>query len=588
MFRFLVRLFAVVGLLVVLAAIGLGALYWRMAERGPAVPDRIVLDLDLDRELIEHVPADPLAEILFGRETSLRDVVDALDRARSDPRVAGVVARLGADRFDMAAAQELRQAVLRFRESGRFALAYADSFGEFGPANSAYYAATGFDEIWMQPVGIWGVTGIAAQVPFLNEALERFGLRPEMEQRREYKSFANTFTETGFTEAHRAMTESLVEDLTGQLVATIAEGRGLAPEQVAGLIDRAPLLDREALEARLLDRLGYRDEVRASAAERAGAGAGAIELDDYLGEAGGPHAEGAGIALIYGVGSIAQGESGADPLFGGPSIGSDTVVRAFEEAIRDPEIRGILFRIDSGGGSAVASESIRRAVARARDAGKPVVVSMGSAAASGGYWIALAADEIVAQPATLTGSIGVLAGKIVTEELWDELGVNWGVVARSRNAGMWSSLSGYSESERSRLDALLDDIYGAFTARVAEARGLPAPAVDDVARGRVWTGNQAKALGLVDTIGGFDTALSSLRRRLGLPAEAALRIDEYPLPASRFERLLKIVAVRSGIADAARLSALLRPVLGGIEGAGTPAASRNALQAPPTGLDGLR
>lgn len=584
MFRFLVRLFAVVGLLVVLATVGLGILYWRFAGQEPTLPERIVLDLDLDRELIEHVPADPLAEALFGRETSLRDVVDALDRARTDPRVAGVVARLGADRFDMAAAQELRQAIARFRESGRFALAYADSFGEFGPANSAYYAASGFDEIWMQPVGIWGVTGIEARVPFLRDVLEKFGLHPEMEQRREYKSFANTFMETGFTEAHRAMTESLVDELTEQLVSGIAEGRRLPPDRVAALIDRAPLLDREAQDAGLLDRLGYRDEVRAAARDHAGTGAGTVELSDYLDRAGRPHAEGTGVALIYGVGTIGQGDSGVDPLFGGPSMGSDTIVRAFDEAIANPGIRGILFRIDSGGGSAVASESIRRAVARARDAGKPVVVSMGSAAASGGYWIALAANEIVAQPATLTGSIGVMAGKIVSEDLWDELGVNWGVVARSRNAGMWSSLSGYTESERSRLNTLLDDIYGAFTARVSEARRLPVPAVDDVARGRVWTGSQAKTLGLVDTVGGFDTALSALRRRIGLPAETPLRLEEYPLPASRLERLLKLVAMRSGVTELTRFAALLRPVLNGLEGA----VPRQTLQAPPTGLGGLR
>lgn len=584
MFRFLVRLFAVVGLLLVLVAAGLGFVYWRMVERGPALPDRIVLDLDLDRPLIEYVPTDPLAEVLFGRETTLRSVVDTLDRARTDPRVAGVVARLGSDGFDLATAQELRQAVARFRESGRFAFAYADSFGEFGPANSAYYAATAFDEIWMQPVGIWGVTGIAAQVPFLSEAFAKFGLRPEMEQRREYKSFANTFTQTGFTEAHRTMTESLVDDLTGQLVDGIAEGRGLPAEQVAGLIDRAPLLDREALEARLVDRLGYRDEVREAALRRAGGNAGSLDLSDYQDRVGEPETEGTGIAVIYGVGSIGQGESGADPLFGGPSMGSDTLVRAFDEAARASDIRGILFRIDSGGGSAVASESIHRAVRRAREAGKPVVVSMGSAAASGGYWIALGADEIVAQPGTLTGSIGVLAGKIVSEDLWDDLGVNWGVVARSRNAGMWSSLSGYSESERSRLNALLDDIYGAFTDRVAEARGLPAPAVDDVARGRVWTGGQAKTLGLVDTIGGFDTALESLRRRLGLPAGTALRLDEYPLPANRFERLLEMVAIRSGLADMVRLSTLARPLLDGLDGT----VARQALRVPPSGLEDLR
>ncbi|HSK39793.1 MAG TPA: S49 family peptidase, partial [Arenibaculum sp.] len=262
MFRFLVRLFAVVGLLVVLLAVGAGIAAYQVLTAERPVPERIVLELDLDRGLVEDVPADPVAEILFGRETTMRDLVDTLDRARRDPRVRGLVARLGGDRFSLAQAQELRAAVERFRDSGRFAVAFADTFGELGPGNVSYYLASGFAEVWLQPVGMVGLTGLSAEVPFLRDTLDMVGLTPALDHREEYKSFSNTFTERDLTPAHREMMESMVEELTGQLVAGIAGGRSLPREAVTALIDRAPLLDREAVEAGLVDRLGYLDEVR--------------------------------------------------------------------------------------------------------------------------------------------------------------------------------------------------------------------------------------------------------------------------------------------------------------------------------------
>ncbi|HEV7372809.1 signal peptide peptidase SppA [Arenibaculum sp.] len=563
MVRFLVRLFAAIGLLALVLVVGGSIAAWRFMTAEEPTPERIVIEFDFDRALIEYVPRDPVAELLFGRQPALRDLVDALDRARMDPRVHGMVARFGGDRFGLAEAQELRAAVERFRDSGRFALAFADSFGEFGPANVAYYLASGFDEIWMQPVGMLGLTGISAEVPFAREALDKLEIDPEIAQREEYKTFANLFTETGFTPAHREMTESLVNELSDQLVGGVARGRNLTPEAVTAAIDRAPLLDREAVEAKFVDRLGYADEIREAALARAGAGAGYMDALDYLDAAGRPNVDGPKVALIFGVGGIERGESGVSPLLGQPSMGAQTIVHAFDEAIDDPAVRAILFRIDSPGGSAVGSESIRRAVHRARLAGKPVVVSMGASAASGGYWIAMGADRILAQPGTLTGSIGVVAGKMVTDGLWQELGISWESVARGRHATMWSALTVFSEEERERLAAMLDDLYGAFTARVAEGRDLPVPAVRDIAKGRVWTGSQAHALGLVDELGGLEEALASTRGLMGLEPGAPVRIDTYPRPADRFERLLAI-ATGSRVGETA-LATRLRSLTGHLE-----------------------
>lgn len=560
MFRTIVNVLALIGLSVVLLLVGSSALGWFLYDRKTALPETIVLKLDLDQPLVEHVARDPLGAALFGRDASLRTIIDGLDRGRSDPRVKGLVVRFGSDSLGLAQSQELRAAVARFRADGRFALAFAETFGEFGPGNRSYYLATAFDEIWLQPVGLVGLTGLSAQVPFVRGALDKLEVVPQIAQREEYKGAAESLTERGFTPAHREMMGNLLDDLSGQLVEGIAASRKLDAEAVRSLIDRGPFLDREALDARLIDRLGYYDAAIDQARERAGAGAKTKDLFKYLGAAGHPHDKGPTVAVVYAVGGIQRGDGGVNPLLGGTAIGSTEMVKAFDEAARAPDVRAIVLRIDSGGGSAVASESIRRAVVRAREAGKPVIVSMGDAAASGGYWIAMNADRIIAEPATLTGSIGVFAGKMVTGRLWDQLGITWETVDRGRHAAMWSSSKTYSESEMKRVDAMLDDIYAAFVRHVAEARKLPLERVRDIAKGRVWTGRQALGLGLVDELGDMELALRRAREATGLAADAGISLTVYPRPDTPWERLMDMaLGGGSGHVDGA-LAAALRPV----------------------------
>jgi protease-4 len=583
MLRFFVRLFALVGLIVVLLAAGGGYFAWKKLEHGEPLPENIVLDLNLDQALEEHGTDRGLPDALFSRGDSLRDVVDALDRGRMDPRVKGVVARFGGDRVGTGKSQELRAAIQRFRASGRFAFAFAESFGELGPGDRSYYISSTFDRIWLQPVGLVGLTGLGASVPFARGALDELGVEPALRHREEYKSFMNTFTEHGFTEPHREMMEALVGDLQEQLISGISEGRGIEPAALRQLIDRGPFLDREAIDAKLIDQLGYFDEVVQTAKDRGGAGTELLETHDYLDAAGRPHRSGPTIAMIYGTGTIQRGSNGVDPLMGGTSMGSDDVADAFRDASEDPDVRAILFRIDSGGGSAVASESIRRALVKAKLAGKPVIVSMGETAASGGYWIAMNADKIIAQPGTLTGSVGVVAGKMVTSGLWNRFGIEWGQISRGQNATMWSALTPYSETESKRLDTILDDIYGAFVRNIAEARKLPASSVRDIAKGRVWTGSQAKALGLVDELGDMETALGFAREAAGLSRDAEVTLEPFPKPEPPWAQALNLITGRSEARTLGAVLTEIRPVLREL-GMLTRDPARDMLAMPPTGL----
>lgn len=558
--RFVVRLFAFFGLVVFLGGVGAGVWVWERLQARPSLPDAIVLDLDLTRPLADHRPNDPFAA-LFGRETTVEQVVDALERARTDPRVKGVLARFGPAPITLTQADEIGAAVARFRASGRFAAAHADSFGELDAGMPAYVLAASFETVWLQPGGLVGVTGLWSATPFLKGAFDKLGIRPEMGHREAYKTFANTFTETGFTPEHRAMMESLVGDLMDQMVAAVATGRSIPADAVRAAVDVAPLSDRDALDRRFVDRLAYRDEAEAAARARGGAGAVFVDVERYLGGAGPPNADGPVIALLHATGPIQRGPADRQGLLDERTIAADALADDIADAAGDPAVRAIVLRIDSPGGSAVASETVRRALVRARAAGKPVVVSMGATAASGGYWIALGADRIVAQPSTLTASIGVVAGKLSAAELSERLGIGWGVVGAGANAGMFSPVAPFDAAGLATRDRFLDETYRAFLARVSEGRNLPLPAVEAVAGGRVWTGRQARERGLVDETGGLMDALEATRRILGLPAGSAVTLRAQPAPESPLERVLDLIQVRAGGVTLAALPPEIRALL---------------------------
>ena len=510
----------------------------QIQEAGRRRTAEVILELDLTEPLIEGVPQDPLGAVLARRRTALEAVVEGLRRAGRDPRVRALVVKLGGPRsvLSPARAQELRAAVSGFRGEGKLTVAWAETFGELGQGTVPYYLATAFDEVWLQPSGGVGITGVAAELPFLRGALDKAGVTVEVSRRHEYKNAADMFTEQGFSAAHREATERLVESLMEQLVGGIAADRGLEVAGVRALFDRAPLFATEALEAGLVDRLGYRDEVYDAVRDRVGTDALLQYVGRYSRSGGSRLAEASrrlaggnreALALVHVTGSIHLGRSRRQPL-GRQSAGSDTVAAALRSAAKAPEVKAVVLRVASPGGSYVASDAIWRQVALTRQAGTPVVVSMGDVAASGGYFVAMGADVIVAEPATITGSIGVLSGKPVIADLLDRLGVAHDRVAGARHGLMSSPFERFTDDEWERLDAWLDRIYDDFVAKVAEGRGLAADGVHDVARGRVWSGADAQERGLVDELGGLATAVEVAKERAGLPPSAEPDLLVHP------------------------------------------------------------
>ncbi|WP_163547551.1 signal peptide peptidase SppA [Candidatus Frankia nodulisporulans] len=564
----------------------------------------VVLELDLMVELLEGVPADPVTFALSRRRNTLRDIVEALRHATDDARVPVVVAHIAACGMPLAHIQEIRAAISAFRAAGGTAIAYADTFGEFGGGTGPYYLATAFDEIWLAPCGDCGLTGLGMETPFLRGALDRLGVTVEIGQRYEYKNAVNTLVERDFTPAHLEAVSRIIESSAEQVVAGIAQGRGIPADRVRRLIDLGPLTGTVALDTGLVDRLGYRDEVYAAARARIGASddgeaaVGDAAVGDAAGEGGGGASEpvlmyasaslrsaerrekspvrrvtafaargpgalflreepsarsggsesGAGseverqssplaptvtpahgdprrsvVALIYGTGPVVLGSAAAGP-FSGQALASDSITAALRAAARDEDVAAAVLRVSSPGGSYVASDLIRREAERFRATGRPLIVSMGDVAASGGYFVALAADLIVANPGTLTGSIGVFAGKQVVRDLLDKVGVGFGAVAEGEHALMMSPRRPFTEGEREKLEEFLDRVYADFVDKVSLSRGLGRDRVHELARGRVWTGADAHRHGLVDELGGLSDALRLAWSRAGLPADETPRV----------------------------------------------------------------
>jgi protease IV len=492
----------------------------------------LILELDLTEGLAEGPVTDPLAMVVARRRGRLLDVIEGLRRARHDDRVRALVAKVGGGRLGLARMQEIREAVADFRQSGKLAVAWAESFGEFTHGNLPYYLATAFDRIYLQPSGSLGLTGVAVEQLFLHDALAKAGVDFQSAKRYEYKTAVDNLTERGFTGPAREAAERLAVSVAEQLTAAIAERRGKSAADARALLDRGPFLAEEALAEGLVDALGYRDEVYADVRKEAGREAILQYVARY--QRGHmmaqrvrrlPNPRERFVAVIYASGPIRQGRSNRSPL-GDGAMGSDTVTAALRAVTADDRARAVLLRVNSPGGSAIASDAIWREVVRTRNAGKPVVVSMADVAASGGYYISMAADLIVAQPGTLTGSIGVILGKPVFQELFDRVGITTDSVALGARATMFAPTHPFSQDEWDRINSWLDAIYRDFTQKVAAGRRMPVERVHELARGRVWTGADAAANGLVDEIGGLHTAAEIARRRAGLPADAPLRV--YP------------------------------------------------------------
>ncbi|WP_201408840.1 signal peptide peptidase SppA [Mycobacterium paraintracellulare] len=546
--------------------------------RHHGVPNGCVLELDLRSMPPETSGFDPLAMITGGsRPVSLRDTVSAIYRAAEDPRVAGLIARVQLTASPSAAVQELREAIVAFT-AAKPSLAWAETY----PGTLSYYLASAFGEVWMQPAGSVGLIGFASNATFLRDAFDKAGIEAEVVARGEYKSAANRFTEHGFTEAHREAVTRMLESIREQVWEAVGTSRKLDAAALDALADRAPLLREEAVSSGLVDRIGFRDEAYDRIAELVGVKDVSEEnapprlyLSRYAGAARSrlippaPSVPGRRpkptVAVINVDGTIVDGRGGPQFLpFGTSTVGSDTIAPALREAAADDSVSAIVVRVNSPGGSVTASETLWREVKKARKRGKPVVASMGSVAASGGYYIAVAADAVVASPATITGSIGVLTGKLVIRDLLGRLGVGSDTVRTNANADAWAIDTPFTPEQRAHREAEADLLYADFVARVTDGRNLTKDAVDRVARGRVWTGADALERGLVDELGGFRTALRRAKILAGLDEDADVRIVTYPGGS-----LLDMLRPRASSQPAAAslpdaLGALLGRTIGGI------------------------
>ena len=530
--------------LVVLIFFGFLALAFGLAiwsQRPTEIRSDAILELDLDRAYPEHFAFQPFTASFLETVPTLRSVVRAIDRAAEDDHVVAVVARVGTARMGLASVQELRDAIKRFRQSGKPAYAYADTFGEWRAANAAYYLASAFERVYLQPSGDVSLTGLLYETPFYRGLFDKLDVVPRMGQRYEYKNAVNSYTETSHTEPHREALQALADSQFEQIVAGIGEARELSVGEVRAIVDRSPLLGQEALDAGLVDRLAYHDQIYEDLSDEFD-DVGFVSLSRYTRGHGrstwmSTPARGRKVALIYGVGGVVRGDGGYDPLSGSQTMGSRIVAGAFRDAIDDSQVAAILFRVNSPGGSYVASDTIWRETIRARNAGKPVIVSMGDVAASGGYFVAMAADTIVAQPGTITGSIGVYGGKLLSRGMWGKVGITFDDVAIGERARIWSGNHDFGEGDRARIEASLDRIYDDFTTKVADGRSMSREEVHEIARGRVWTGADALERGLVDALGGYDVALGKVREALGLGDQTELTLEQFPRPKTPFELL---------------------------------------------------
>ncbi len=508
--------------------------------RHHGVPNGCILELDLQSLPPETAGFDPMAFIAGGgRPLLLRDAVAAIYRAAEDRRISGLIARVQFSAAPPGAVQELRESIAAFA-AVKPTVAWAETY----PGTLSYYLASVFGEVWMQPSGTVGLIGFATNALFLRDALDKAGIQAQFTARGEYKSAANMFTQDRYTDAHREADSRLIDSLHSQVWQGIAESRGLDVAVLDTLADRAPLLRDDAVGASLIDRIGFRDEAYRRIGELTDPDADSNpDSDDapprlFLSRYAqtrqqGPSLPGRkkdpAVAVITVAGPIVGGRGGPGlSPFGRSSAGGDTIAAALRQVAADDDVKAVVIRVDSPGGSVTASETIWREVGRVRAAGKPVVASMGSVAASGGYYVAMAAEVVVANPATITGSIGVITGKLVARELKDRLGVGSESLRTNANADAWSVNSPFTAEQHEMVEAEADLFYDDFVRRVAEARNMSIEDVGIVARGRVWTGADAIERGLVDDLGGLRTAVRRAKVLAGLDIDAKIHLLGYP------------------------------------------------------------
>ena len=487
------------------------------------------LVLQLGGSIEEQRPGGALGELTGPPVLLMPQILDAIQTAKNDSRIAGLVVKITPLATGWAKTEEIRDQILDFRSGGKPAICFLE--GDI-VGNREYFLASACNHVWMIPSANLAAAGMMAQATFYKGMLEKLGVEPNMYGIAEYKNYRDQFTEKKFTPAHREATEALLKNIFAHYVQQAAKARKMEPAAFEKLLEQGPFLAKEAVEKKLVDRLAYWDEVQGFFKENH-QGWMPVTLQRYVKEVQNVGFE--SIAVIRATGAIVMGGSGFDS-WQGFVMGADSVAADIRRARLDENVKAIVLRVDSGGGSAAASELIRREVKLAREA-KPVVVSMSDAAASGGYWIAMSANKIVAVPTTVTGSIGVVFGKMNISGLYKLLGLSTDHVATSDNATILWEQQNFSAEQRKVIDKFMQDIYSEFTQGVADGRDLELDEVLKIAKGRVWTGAQAKELKLVDEFGGLHTAIRLARELAKIDPERQIRIDMLPEEKTIWEEL---------------------------------------------------
>ena len=540
----------IIGVLIILLILFFWAV-WRPQRLAP----NSVLVINAEGDIEEQRPASLLDGLTGNSTPVLHDYLDAIDSASADPRIAGIVVRIAPLDTGWAKIEEIRQHLLTFRASHKPSVCY---LGYDGIGNREYYLATACQQIWLVPSNPVNIRGMMAEALFFRGTLDKLKIVPQFYHIAEFKTAYNMFTEKKFTPPHREEVESVLRSIYGQYVADSARARGMDRAKFQALVDSGPLLSSDAVQDGIADRLAYWDQVQDYFKSRyhawrpvtLGRYRGYLR-DDGLGA-------GEKIAIVHATGLIVSGESETTPG-GGFVMGGDSVASDLRDARTDSSIKAIVLRIDSGGGSVVGSEVIRREVELAHG-WKPVVVSMSDVAASGGYWIATPADRIVANPDTITGSIGVLTGKLNLSGLYNLLGMSTDYVATSDNATLFSDQQNFTPAQEAYIKKSLDDTYTQFKEGVAKGRGMSVEAVDKIAKGREWSGAQAKDLGLVDELGGIDRAIEVAKSLAHIPSSQSVRLVRYPQEKSLLQQLFE--RERDQLTQSRSLEMTLRRVLG--------------------------
>ncbi len=523
------------------------------AGEGPRLPAHMVLSLDLREPMTDQRPSNPFAA--FGGGQSLLDVAARIEAARTDDAVEGIFIRANTDGMSAAHAEELRTALASFRASGKFVVAHLQSDGA-RMSMAGYMTVADADEVWLQGASEFMPMGLSSEVTFLGGTLQRYRLQAQFEAREDYKTGPNSLIERGFTPAHREQITSLLNGLYDPMLAAIAADRGISAEDARAAVEATPFVASRALELKLVDQIGRPEEAARAALARAEN----AELVDFASYQPRRPLRGQVIAVVQGEGAIISGPV-EDDIFGDETaMNSDRIAQALLDASEDEDVAAIVFRVSSPGGSVVASDQILAALRTAQERGKRVVVSMGEVAASGGYYVSAYADEIVAYPTTITGSIGVYGGKLIIGGAMEHyLSTNTETIAvGSPMVSAYSADRPFTPAERTAFAGMIDRMYADFLALVAEGREMTPEQVRALAGGRVWTGQQALERGLVDHLGGFSVAVGRARALAGIAEDADVQLRFYPAEENPFAAFAQLFGASSESAEAlVRLNSVL-------------------------------